>query len=555
MAAPVERRGSRQANGGFLGIATALSLTTAVWLFSMIAHRREGYFLQIPISDSALIHRDAMHLLRATQDHGVFGFLDAFTHSSATQAPLLPLVSAFWMLLFGASRAAAELAIPAFLFIYVHSTYRIAAKLYDSTTARWASALVVTFPIVLNLGRFYNSDLAWAALQAAAAAAMLESDGFSKNRATLRFGIWAGLSALARPPGPIALLPVCAVYYLQHYKKPELARRTIQFGIAVAACIAVAATWYGRNGAELLESLSRESGVRAWSPSFFMAILLEGPGFVLLMIAVLLWLVHVLRLGLRASWSPAMPALLFILAAAAALLFAATRWCSGALHAALHPIIAIACVRSVFGLRFTMIRWLWGYAIAAIALWSFVETTCLFPRPSDGLGGTGTVIFRLPVWSHRSFYWNSITEPDEPWIDYHTREILFALDAMQLDFGSRIVVLADHPFVNAAVYQYEALRTRRPWGFYQSPAIVLRDADPAKWDAGLRDLCGGANAIIWKYKKERDPASRIAGAALAGVVDDGEPAAPNARFGLRGVPIALHDGSELRIYTPARPGR
>lgn len=522
----------------------AILLTFVIVCCSVAARLAEGQFSQIPISESALAHRDAMHILRSTQDRGLRGLHDSFVHASAVNAPLLTAASAFVMFIFGPSRVAAESVFVLFIFIFIYSSAYILQKIFDPAQSKFAVLLACTFPVLLNACRNYSYDLPFAAMAALAGASVAFAGDFSRAPRALFVGLSAGLLLLTKTGGALLLIGPALVYFILNARRGMALRSMIHILIAAAIALVIAGAWYIPNAAAVLDRFLAIQETWNSAPAAWLALslVLEGPGVPILSIAALAALIQIIR----ARGAPKIQKeTLAVAAGVLSVIFTIIllqRAIGGVLYLCILPFAAILLLRAVAGLRYTLIRWAVGAVIILLASWSAAESTFFFPR-AGAAGGMGNFILDIPLWNRRSFYFNSASGAERPFVNYRIRETLIALDELHLRFEARIVVASDHPFFNAAVFQYDAIRSRRPWGFEQTAPIANQPADPDRYLSQARQLCIEADALIWKYSKNQDPVTRVLAPAIDPLVDGEKAIFTSARE-----PILLDDGSEIRIF-------
>ncbi len=165
------------------------------------ANHREGVWLQAPATDQAHDLRSAWLLFQAIKRLDPGAMVWTWAHASGVHTPLIPFVSAVLMVVFGESRVVAESVLPLSTAVWLLATYAVVGRLYDRETARWTTALVSCFPVLLIYSRTYLLEHPLAALFSCACWALLATDRFGTHCLPRAFGALAGLTALARGGG------------------------------------------------------------------------------------------------------------------------------------------------------------------------------------------------------------------------------------------------------------------------------------------------------------------------------------------------------------------
>jgi 4-amino-4-deoxy-L-arabinose transferase-like glycosyltransferase len=488
------------------------AIVVALILFGtgLLGAARDHYYEQVPLAESALLHRDAVYMLHAAQDRGIEGIGEAWVFTNRTSPPLVPALAACTMLLFGESRRVAELCMPAFVFLYIYSAVRIFERFYRGHASRVAVALAASFPAFIQHSRFFVNDLPGAALVLAAVASLVNCRGFLSWRESLQFAVFAGLAALADTVAAAALAPPFLIYLATQYKNEHPLWRSTIFLTAVGIVVFIAGSWYGPNAHELFGRAGSRPDAAAWAGGIAAAVL-DGPGLPLLAIGAGSLLAAFLSRGTQAfrggaGWAIAGVVVLHL----CILQILGSRLDSGTCLAVL-PAAGIGVVRALATIRGTAVRWLCNGLCGALACFSFAESALFFP--TDGPPGL-TAVAGVPLWRHESLLFTKAGGAERVLVNYRFRDLMHRIDELNMHFRARIVVLSNQPFVSAAGLQYFAMRTRRPWVFEQAPPLSASAGATDAWNAAVLDMCRRADAVLWFGGRNND----VAGDAYRAVV-------------------------------------
>ena len=134
---PEETRGVARRPWGRVGFAAAFgaAVAAAVAILGIFASHRDGSWTQVPITDCAVFHGDALEMLRVLRAHGLGAFAKSLVSVNRTHTPLVPASSALLMFVVGNSRHAAEAVLPIFGWILFASTCYCVERLYTRATA------------------------------------------------------------------------------------------------------------------------------------------------------------------------------------------------------------------------------------------------------------------------------------------------------------------------------------------------------------------------------------------------------------------------------------
>ncbi len=178
---------------------------------------------------------------------GVRPFIWTFLHQAPTLAPLFPATSVPFFMLFGPGIETAYFTNFLYVSILLIAAYFIAEPL-GGKTAGWLSAFfVAAFPAVIAFSRDFLFEFPLAALTASSYLFFLKADAFRKRRASILFGVFAGLSVLTKTMGIVFfVLPfLYAVYFLIRPDGGKGVRTNV--ALASLSALVIAAVFYVPN--------------------------------------------------------------------------------------------------------------------------------------------------------------------------------------------------------------------------------------------------------------------------------------------------------------------
>jgi 4-amino-4-deoxy-L-arabinose transferase-like glycosyltransferase len=198
----------------------------------------------------------AVHLATA------FDFYEAFKHFSFSWGfikslvllgkfypTLFPALMGIFLLICHPSIHAGPAANFVPLGVLILATYRIGRKLFTENVGILAAFLAVTYPVMAWLAREALLDFAMTAAVAAAVWAYLETENFSRTRASLVFGIVFALGFLTKHGFIFYALPLALFALFEMWARRDLTSiprllRLRNFVLSHAFGTAVAALWY-----------------------------------------------------------------------------------------------------------------------------------------------------------------------------------------------------------------------------------------------------------------------------------------------------------------------
>jgi hypothetical protein len=533
-----------------------LGAAAAVTVLGIFASLRDGSWSQVPLTDYAVFHGDALEMLRALQNHGIGGFCESWVSANATHTPLVPAFSALLMFVFGPSRHVAEAVLPFFVWLLFYGVYRVTEILYDRKSAIWTVAVFATFPVVLNLSRVYLYELPFASFIVAGCIPLLSSDGFLRWKQSIAFGAFVGLASLARAAGGVLAIGPAAVVLADGFSRGEIAWRMRNVAFASVAALALMATWYAPNGKALYEYLKGatygdQAQIFAGGSSFTLenakiyieALVYEGPGLPMALLGIVTFGAS-LALTRGTSWrSPRLWSLWTVFGINFLLLMIAAQRCGSILFVSVMPVIALSLVRANLAIPHRWVRAGGLGLLALLAAVNAIDCTFLFPRQAGLAGGAGPFA-KIPLWSHRSMPLASVTYPVDPFADYKFSDVRARLTISELPIGANIALLADHPYVSAYAFRWYSLQQEDSWRWVPaSPVDWQRHLGEEKWLEGVRAVIASCDAVLVRVTPWREPPTRMFPLAMAPFLEGANP-----QFAQAGEPIQLGDKSELLLY-------
>ncbi|HEX5000051.1 MAG TPA: glycosyltransferase family 39 protein [Terriglobia bacterium] len=187
-----------------------------------------------PFWDMAYHQTAALRIVNAFSEHGITA-LAGVPSLSGFYPPVYHSIVAVFYAIFGASPRVGQLAnIPA-VFLLIFSTYAIARSLMAPVAAFAAVALVTFYPLLVWMSRAAMIDYWLAGLVAFAMWVLLCTDGLTKRRTAIAFGLICGIGLLTKLSFA-AFVGLPALWAARGRWKNAL--------LAGAVALAMAATWY-----------------------------------------------------------------------------------------------------------------------------------------------------------------------------------------------------------------------------------------------------------------------------------------------------------------------
>ena len=178
---------------------------------------------------------------------GLGGLWEAFL-DNRSQAPLVPLLTVPIHLVFGEHIFPSFFVQAPFLVLLTIATYGLASRLANPLLGLLAAVIVMSIPEMTDWARTFHFGMPSAALFTAGTYAIIRAEGFINSRWALTWGLLLGLTLLARTL-TVALIPgqVLAAILVVAFASGDRKRRAVNFALALALGIAIAATWYAQN--------------------------------------------------------------------------------------------------------------------------------------------------------------------------------------------------------------------------------------------------------------------------------------------------------------------
>lgn len=537
-------------------------LLTIVWtILWVIGARREGLWDQLPNWDWSNYHSSALIIKQRITEHGFAGLVDGYLHAAGSHTPFLQLTSALAMFIFGESRFAAESVLILYTFIFAWASLRAIERVFDASTARWAMALYFCFPVLIIVSRIYLLEHPMSAFFSLSIWMMIESEGFSKWKPSILFGVFAGLACVTRLMGFVYFTGPAVVGFLWIMRRPDKKAAFIKYFTAGIISLLIAASWYVENFEDIRRYVGGVTfGARAKaftggsSPVSFQTIyyylswiIYEGPGVPLAAILAAFGVYVTFTKNRARLWSRPMAAGLLLAIVSFLTLFPSGQRVGARYFLPLMPILAVFFVRIVLCIPIAGLRRAAAIATAVFALAHPVSLTFTFEVPHQDEGGLGKEWFGVQLWNHRTLFLDLANSVKlEPRADLKMPEVVAAVEAAKAPEDATIYFMTDHPFFQIHAFRLEALRRRHSWKYGAAETLQLWDGegfiDRTASDALSYDFIifrtGGVN-----YGSLRDYGP-IAQKLVNGDRPPFEPA---------GEPIFLGDGSLVKILRRRPP--
>ncbi|WP_233223060.1 glycosyltransferase family 39 protein [Amycolatopsis sp. BJA-103] len=231
-----------------LGVALA-------WLavnFRWIALYRDGQVFDI---DEAGYFGMALNNHGAALRDGVTGWVEA-VEAPGIQAPLLPALTSLHFFATGTGTVAAFV-VPLLAGVaLILLTHAVANRVAGRPFAWIATALIATAPGVIFEARAYHFALPAAVMTTAAIYFLVRSEGLSKPKFVVLFGIFVGLMPLSRTMA-VAFVPGLVLAALIQAAVPhDRMKRLKWFALAAVVGAGVAAIWLVPNGVRVFQYLT-----------------------------------------------------------------------------------------------------------------------------------------------------------------------------------------------------------------------------------------------------------------------------------------------------------
>lgn len=238
----------RTAGALVAGIVCVTLVLHVVWLVRF----RHGYVTEWDESgymQFSLSNFDALH------DQGPWTFAKTVA-GRETFGPLLPLVTSLAYPIVGRGVFGGLLVLPLFFAGLVGAAFALARQLVSDSWAVVAAVAVAAIPAVTDYARLFHFALPAAACLTAALWALVRSDGLRRVGWALAFGVFVGLTLLARTM-TVAYMPGLALAAGMQFLvgTADVRARLRNLAIAAAAAGLVAGPWYIRNARSVYDVL------------------------------------------------------------------------------------------------------------------------------------------------------------------------------------------------------------------------------------------------------------------------------------------------------------
>src|SRR5436309_7763863 len=224
-----------------LAVCVAMRIALDAW---WLCEFRHGYPLN---TDEAGYLTFALNNTQGLKNGGIAGLLDAYL-GNRLQAPLVPLLTVPIHLAFGEEIFPSFFVQAPFLVLLAFASFGLAARLASPSWGLLAALIVMSIPEMTDWARTFHFAMPAAALFTGATYALVRSEGLVDRRWALAWGFLLGLTLLARTMMIALTAGLVLAAMLAVVLSPTLrARRGVNFVLAFAIGLAIAATWYGSN--------------------------------------------------------------------------------------------------------------------------------------------------------------------------------------------------------------------------------------------------------------------------------------------------------------------
>ncbi|MBI2012110.1 glycosyltransferase family 39 protein [Candidatus Daviesbacteria bacterium] len=167
--------------------------------------------------------------------------------------PLVHLITAFFMILFGASQEIGQIIVSLFFLASIIFLYLYTLELFKNRTTALLTAIFYSFlPTIYGLSRNYLLDIPLLTLVFASLYFLEKSVSFTHKKFTIFFAVSFGLALLTKWYAPIYLFVPLFLRLIKAIKNPQ--RRVINnLLLAILIVVIIAVPWYVRN----FETLTR----------------------------------------------------------------------------------------------------------------------------------------------------------------------------------------------------------------------------------------------------------------------------------------------------------
>lgn len=193
----------------------------------------------------------ALDHLRALEHDGLRGLVKSVENRSV-QAPLVPLLTVPALRVLGEGIGAGFAVVAAFYALLIVGSYAVARRLLDPWPSALVALVVATTPYVVTFSRMYYFAVPAAAFFMVAIWCFLRSDALARPAWAVGGGAALGLAVLTRTMVLSLVVGILGAILVQAVARGDgLRRRLLTLGAATAVTVAVAATWYAKNFANV----------------------------------------------------------------------------------------------------------------------------------------------------------------------------------------------------------------------------------------------------------------------------------------------------------------
>ena len=214
--------------GAIFFLSIILTFFNYIWIKDNLSH------IPPPWDQSFYIYM-GLNEYDALMNGNIHGFIKTIIRQAPNLAPLFPVTTVPFFILFGPGIHTAYLANSLYLFILLVSLFLITDRLAGRTAAMFSIFLAVTFPAIITYSRDYMFEFPLASLTALSYLFMLKSDSFRCRGYSLLSGFCAGLSVLVKTMGIVFFVfPfLYAVYIFTRSLATTTARKNILYFLSV----------------------------------------------------------------------------------------------------------------------------------------------------------------------------------------------------------------------------------------------------------------------------------------------------------------------------------
>lgn len=229
---------------------SCLTLLAIVVVLSSISQRwiRQSFENIPPPWDQSLYLFMAYKFWHALMDGGLPALTTSAFSLIRDRAPLVPLTTLPFFMIFGLSLQSAYLTNALYLFLLLASVFQMGSLLRGWKAGLIAAFVCATLPGLINYSRDYLLDFAMAAVISVALYTLLRSDLFSDRKYSFAFGLCSGLAVLTKAMAIAYLAPM--FMYTAIIATTVPGRRTDvlrSLGLAFAGLLVAAGPWYAIN--------------------------------------------------------------------------------------------------------------------------------------------------------------------------------------------------------------------------------------------------------------------------------------------------------------------